>query len=235
MSAIPIVFIHSGNNDYLQLAVKQAKFFNPVSEVFLLGDLSNQVLRNECSHVLMNRFAGGLVKLKDVYRHSSTNSYEFELNCFARWFILRDFMRENKIAWVCHLDSDFMLYSSVQEYFNSNIEGSNKEAALCIPFQEHDKMRWTASGHVAFVSLIFLEKFCKFVIDVYETNISLLAEKIDYHKKNNVPGGICDMTLLYLYSTTYPTAIGNLLTISNNSVFDHKLCSTSKCNTTFHG
>ena len=79
---IPIVFTHFGKSDFLELAINQAKFTNPSSEIYLLGDDANLYLSGLCNHQQFSRFSECDVILKDAYRHFSTNSYEFEYFCF---------------------------------------------------------------------------------------------------------------------------------------------------------
>lgn len=223
MNELPIIFIHSGNKKFLKYALNQAKYFNKKSNIILIGDSPKDVNQNYCHFYSIENHKSSLHLLKNLYFHFSTNSYDFEFDCIARWFILFDFMKQNKINWACYLDSDFMLYSSVQDYFNKFILNKHYEAAFCIPLQDHNQFRWTASGHVSFVSLEFLEKFCDYILRIYQTNKNIFQSKIKHHNENNLPGGICDMTLLYLYYRAYSENIFNLLTISDDKVFDHNI------------
>ena len=46
----------------------------------------------------------------------------------------------------------------------------------------------------------FCEKFINLYKDIYvnKSKFHLIEDKINYHTKQNIPGGICDMTLYYL-------------------------------------
>lgn len=223
MNKVPICFIHSGFNEHLLLAMKQAKHYNPGSEIFLIGDKANKHLDQYCTHILAADSSNSIDAFAKVYQHSSTNSFHFEFICFKRWFLLLEFMQQRKLEWVCTMDSDFMLYCSVDGFFESTVVPSNVEAAYCIPQQAYEDLRWTASGHIAFVSVKFLEAFCAFVIQTYAADFSLFEKKINYHLTQKKAGGICDMTLLYLYYLHHSEKVLNLLVLRNQHVFDHNI------------
>lgn len=82
-------------------------------------------------------------------------------------------------------------------------------------------------GHVSLLSKQFLSAFCAFIIERYRDHFSILQNKIDFHIQNNIPGGICDMTLFYLYSLKEKEHIFNLLVPFKNMVFDNKIDSSS--------
>lgn len=218
--SIPICFIHSGFSQHLLLAIRQAKHHNPDSELFLLGDKENQHLDKFCTHVLAKDNSTKIDAFSKVYRHFSTNSFHFEFICFKRWFQLLEFMQQENLDWVCTMDSDFMLYSPAEEYYKTRV-ATEFEAGFCIPIQDYNLLRWTASGHIAFVSRSFLISFCDFVIETYTYQLAFLEGKIKYHRENNIAGGICDMTLLYLYYRNNPERIANLLIPFDGYVFDH--------------
>lgn len=221
--SIPIVFTHFGKSDYLELAIHQAKFSNPESDIYLLGDDANLYLSKYCMHEQFSKYSNCDKILKEVYKHFSTNSYEFEYFCFKRWFVLLDFMKANNLDWVCAADSDFMLYDSVSKFLTSILKINNYNSGYCIQEQDFNSYLWCGSGHISFVSKRFLESFCDFVITTYSSNFSLLQRKIDYHVQNNINGGICDMTLLYLYYIENENKVFNLLVPSNAVAFDNKI------------
>ena len=220
---IPICFIHSGIQYHLDLSINQARHFNPNEKIYLLGDQANKGVFDQVTHLEITDTSKLLSKFEEAYKHASTNSFEFEYNCFKRWFLLLEFMRTNSIDWVCTLDSDFMLFDSMQQYFDKYLYQTHYLAALCIPDQKFSDLRWTASGHIAFVKRLFLEEFCHFVLDIYTKNFDQLENKIQFHKRNNLPGGICDMTLLYLFYEKNKKNIYNLLNVADNHVFDHNI------------
>lgn len=222
MTSIPIVFIHYGNHNFLKCSIEQAYSKNSKSELFLIGDSANENLSKLTTHILISRYEECDKQFSRFYLHHSTNSFEYEYFCFKRWFLLYAFMEEKNFEWAFTLDSDVMVYNSIQSYFQENIFNNHYSSGLCMPLQDHDSFRWEASGHSAFVSKSFLKQFCDFVIDTYKNNFVLLQPKISYHIEKNSPGGICDMTLLYLFYQRTPKSIFNLLVpTSQRKVFDY--------------
>lgn len=227
MSSIPIVFIHFGPDRFLKFAIDQARYSNRGNEIFLIGDSSNLNLSKTANHFLINRYEERVNRLKQVYEHHSSNSFEYEYFCIKRWFLLYEFMEEKNFDWVFTLDSDVMLYRAIQPFFEQNIFAKDYEAALCTPEQEHDSYMWSASGGTAFVSKEFMKGFCDFIINTYEKRSHLLQPKISYHLNNNIYGGVCDMTFFYLYSQERVDKIYNLLAPNlQREVFDGGISSS---------
>ena len=219
--SIPIIFLHFGYADYLEIALCQAKSFNPGSDIILLGDESNKKLNKYCFHYNYNEFSEGIKDLERIYQHHNSNSFEYEFFCFKRWFIIRNFLKSKNIEWACTADSDVLLYASVHDYFSKNIASQNFEAGYCVFEQQYDEFRWVASGGIAFVSMKFLDKFCNYIMYTYESRCENVLEKLAYHKKSKVPGGIADMSLLYLYYYFNNSMILNLLIPIKGEVFNN--------------
>src|SRR5262249_36420732 len=49
-------------------------------------------------------------------RNLSILSKEYELNCYLRWFVMRDFARRHAIQSFCYLDSDILLFAPVEKF-----------------------------------------------------------------------------------------------------------------------
>ena len=217
---IPLIIVHEGAQEYLKLAIDSASKYN--KKVFLIGDGSN---KNFCDNWYSSELLKSelYLKFKSVYKHMSSNSYEFELLCFKRYFSLYEFVKKKEIKKFIMLDSDLLTYSNLSD--KRIIDFSNIDLSLSI-CKNQENYRWSASPHCSFWKLETLEKFILYCIDVYENNIDVLEEKYKYHELNNIPGGICDMTLLYLFIKNNEFKFLNTAINSNGSVFDHKLSTT---------
>jgi hypothetical protein len=112
--ALPIVFVHLFNSNYLPFTLGQAKMKNLSSPIILIGDDSNKVLPF-VTHVHMNAYAKQAVEFQKIYKHFSPNGFIYEQFCFIRWMILRDFMRAHGLQKIIHLDSDVLLYVDVNK------------------------------------------------------------------------------------------------------------------------
>jgi hypothetical protein len=147
------------------------------------------------------------------YQHMSTNSEAFELFCFLRWFYLLDYMEERGLERALHLDSDFLLYSSMQEMARTHPVGPGA-AGLSIP-------QLNASGHVGLFTIEALRRFCDFCTATFTEKywLSQYRDKWRTHGVNN-PGGVCDMTALYFFCGEHPEAVVNLAEERGGAVFD---------------
>src|SRR5262249_37022144 len=147
--ALPIVFVHRSDSEHLRYALAQAKTSNPNSAIYLLGDASNNRY-DFVEHRDLRDYFAGADEFAKIYRHYSTHGLDFELICFQRWFILRDFVVAHGIEQCLYLDSDVMLYadatSDVQKF-------AEFDFSLC----------WDSIGCVFFLNKWQgLEEFCQF-------------------------------------------------------------------------
>jgi hypothetical protein len=105
-SKLPIVFLHNTNSDYLKYSLGQAKHSDPESRIYLIGDISNDCYDFVEHHSFSNYFQGAL-DFSKIYRHYNTTSYEYEIFCFQRWYILLEFLVNNQIEKCLYVDSDW--------------------------------------------------------------------------------------------------------------------------------
>jgi len=214
-TSIAIVLIHQGYSQYIHDSLKQAAHFNPFASIYLIGDRANNRFSG-VHHWDATKVIQDLPFNSRIYRHLSTASYNFELFCFQRWFLLREMMERGNIHRVFYMDSDVMLYWSIA----SIAEELPDHQMACLIAKHQDNYRWAASAHNSFWCREVLEEFCDFTLKTYTDNsrISRLVRKYEFQKRHGLPGGICDMTLLYLFSLEHQVL--NLATVRKGSVFD---------------
>ncbi|AOY84338.1 hypothetical protein BJP36_34855 [Moorena producens JHB] len=209
--SIPIITLHRGNYIHLLYSLAQAKQTNPKSDIFLIGDESNQWI-NFVNHENIKDYYSSAKKFEDVYgdNHLSRNNYSYELFCFQRWLILKDFMIKNKLKKCVHIDSDLMIYTNLSEEQ--------------VKFEAFDfTLSKKGSGHNSFIKLKGLEDFCELLMHFYTTSSTLeILRSLLAEKRNNgeTRGGICDMTLLNQYYQRNADKIGLTSDIINDSVYD---------------
>lgn len=212
MNKIPVMVFHQGNPDYLKKTVELAEKNN--NEVHLIGDASNKgvsrIWANADEYVPSDyeEFEKAFVQMSDY-------SLTFDLICFKRFFIMREYMLKNNIDEMVFADSDLLVYTDLSEFYKKH----NCKASVSIPARQ-ENYRWTAQAHCSYWTIEYLKSFLEFTLSTYKSNLSILEEKYDYHKANNVKGGVCDMTLLYLWSKDKPDIL-NTAIASENAVFDH--------------
>jgi hypothetical protein len=226
-SPTPIIFIHQGRSSYLSHALLQAKFSSPETNIILLGDelalQSIESLPNMHAELLRNLECEGASRFRKYYFHMSSSSKEYEIFCWLRWFYLLEYMDRNCISSAFYFDSDILLYSSVESIKKIYKLEESKSCGFLIPQQKFESFFWGASAHVSYWHRDMLMEFCEFCIASFvETDkIELYRKKYNYHLTENQPGGICDMTSLYLFWKLNSDRIENLLISRAQNVFDN--------------
>ncbi|MEI6537327.1 MAG: hypothetical protein WCN98_18435 [Verrucomicrobiaceae bacterium] len=163
---IPIVFIHKGGgvvfNDapfnYLNFATLQARLFNPDADIWVIGDSPclDSLLPFHSHSVDLTLFQDSITEVAGIYKHLSPNNPDIEMFCIARWFVLREWMRQNKIDRCLHLDSDVLLYENAQTL--------NRTFADC-----DITLSGGSSPAGSIISLAALDAFCHLVVQSYTT------------------------------------------------------------------
>lgn len=217
---IPVVFSHRlGVKDvdqgYLKHALEQAQEYN--CRVILIGDDSNVSLKVEYYHYA--KYAQEAETFGTHYVHMCTNPYEFELYNLQEYFVLKQFMRARGLERIFLCDSDVMLYCDITE-LESKL---GLYDIACSIAKTQWKYRWSASAHVSYWSLESLTEFCEYIQRVYTTPklLTKLREKWDWHQQEDKTGGICDMTLLWLFCAG--KKVINLAQVRDDAVFDDNI------------
>ncbi len=211
--SIPIIMFHYGYTPHLVMALAQAKATNPTSDVILLGDQSNQFL-DFVQHESIDRYCTEAKQFEQIYapKHRSPNPYQYELFCFQRWLILKEFMNARGLKHCVHIDSDVLLYTD-----------------LSAEQHKFDRFEFTTckgSGHTSFLKISGLEKFCQLLFATY-TDESLFKEVENIVQVRNenlkIPIGISDMMLLVLFYEKYREVIGLTSDVIDGSVYDTRI------------
>ena len=195
ISGINCVLVHKGYKPYLKYNLEITSKNN---KIFLIGDKSLERLQNISKNITfidISKYENSenIIEYKKHFTNYSTNSFEFEWFCFARVFIIQSFIKENNLENIFYIDSDNVLLEDIN---NLNFTNTN---AFMIPHHQ-ETFRMSASIHSSLLNSEFCDQFEKLYYDLYvsKEKFNLIEGKIDYHQKNNVSGGICDMTLYYL-------------------------------------
>jgi hypothetical protein len=211
-----VCFIHDRENWYLKYAINQAVSANHGAATFLVGSPSVRI--DGCAVVDIEKYkdAQSAKDFLRLYKHMSRMSYEFESFCFLRWFYLLEFMKEYSIDFALYLDSDSLLYSSLEEVMDW--AGERNKCGFLIPAQEFDSNYWVGSGNAAFWTKEMLQRFCDFMLRSYteEKYLELYFRKW----KSSAGGGICDMTALYLFWLENVDEICNMAVPKDRILFD---------------
>lgn len=215
---IPVVIINYGKQKYLNYTINQALKNN---KVILLTDLEE--LQSDQENFVqenINSFVDvDYLNFIKNYVHMSTNSYQFELMCFLRWFVIKKYMVEKKIDVIFYIDSDVFLYVDV------NLEYEK--------YKQYDMTLLHRTAAVSsFITMEGINNFCKFLTKTYAEKNTYEFEKIKSHyevrQKFKLPGGVCDMTLLDFFHYHFdvgggPGRIGEMMTVIEDSTYDHNI------------
>jgi putative methyltransferase (TIGR04325 family) len=191
---IPVILIHFGSlPDYLFRSINQLLKYS--NEIVLITDADLTIPGVEV--VNSSSYDERVNAFESVYIHMSTNEPNFEKICIKRWLILASYITKNNIDVCYYSDSDVMVYANVNDVYPKY---QRYDAVYTLPHYQENK-RWTASGCCSFWKRETLQGFSNFIIESYiGDRLENLKEKWLYHQKHNLLGGVCDMTLLYLFS-----------------------------------
>lgn len=202
MEAYPIIVLHKGSSDYLKICLAQAKFSNPNSRIILLGDETNETLAKQvgAEHYLICNYFSKAQEFAKIYKHYSTNPYDYELFCFQRWFVVDEFINSEGLDKFLHIDSDVLLYADF-----------SKELEFIDFINNYDLTYSHASAHTSFFnSRRALCEFCNFIFEIFSDD-SFVAQfennpdnDIIYFKQGELELSLIkplsDMTLVYFFT-----------------------------------
>lgn len=217
---IPVIFWHRGGSDYLKTALRQAEKY--MSEVILIGDKDNRSFSmnwHDTDLLPSNKWE----EFQSVYENFSLNDAKFEMRCFERYFYVREFCSREQIDRFFLMDSDLLIFDNLNLYFS--------DAERAFSRTERKTESWSVSPHCGLWSLKDIISFTDYLIRYYRTSVDVLKGKFEEFKRNNTKGGICDMTLLYLwlrendlpYQNTAETGrycIDHAISVAHNAIPD---------------
>ncbi|QWE06923.1 hypothetical protein [Polynucleobacter sp. JS-JIR-5-A7] len=219
---LPIFIIHQGSQSYLQRAIEFSRAHGNYTE--LIG--TDHIIGSFCSefHDSKKIISKEYLAFEKAYVHMSSNSQEFELLCFKRFFYLLQVVKSQKIKSFWMIDSDVMLLTNLSTFGQDVLIKNKYWAALSTPVQ--GDMDWASSPHVSFWTLEALSSFVTFLAGMYASlMIERLQTKYAYHMTTKIPGGICDMTALFLWQQENKGKIFNTARahLDGYQLFDHNI------------
>lgn len=234
--SIPVVMVHGGRVrpnqnecEWLVWTLRQAKEYNPY--VVLLGGPRMKDCADEAGvgfYDYYKLYYDRAQAFKDnAYIKFSHYPAAYDWAVMERYFVLADFMRDRGLDALWNLDSDVMTYCDLTE--EATKLPKDCWAAYCVPLRQH-RYRMSASAHTAYFSYMGIWMFVNFLYSVYLCTEKLhrIREKWErWHIRENQPGGVCDMTHLYLFYTKKgPTIVYNLtgeILSQDDGAFEHNI------------
>lgn len=210
---IPLVIACYGKQKYLPIVLHHAEKHNAHSVI--IGDQQTRALGAE--HFLFTDYNDG--DFSRTYEHMGHGGHRFHLFCFERWFAIRNYMREHSVekAFVC--DADVMIYCDLEQ---EEEKFGDYLAVYSVP-ENQPGYRWSAGGIVSYWTLAGLESFCDFMFQAYTSaeGLAELRKKWQWHQESGWHGGVCDMTLLYLFSKEHH--VEGICQVRDHTAFDHNI------------
>lgn len=195
LTAPSVFLIHHGKQDYLRIAAQCSQ--EAGNDVILIGN--DAATGQLCSAY----YDDAQIPLPEyeaferAYVHMSSATPEFELLCFKRYFYLCAIAKERNLKHFWMMDSDAIITQNLAPVADFLLSNSYCAAASTVHQDEHV---WASSPHTSFWTLEGLEDFLRFLQNLYTgPTRTLLNQKYQYHQDHSIPGGICDMTGLYLW------------------------------------
>jgi len=195
---IPIIFIHFSDNLYLEFTLRQARYCNPNTPIYLLSNCESHKTRFPfLKHYLISDFCSEIEYVNNIYSHQSENEFEFELNCILRWFVLMSFMKHFQLNEILHLDSDVLIYETPEFFKNKYMPRG---------FTLADSQ----SPHCLYIANIeVLESFCASIVNYYASK-----------EKNE---GVSDMFFFRRFGNINPHLVCELMTSVDGYVVDNNI------------
>lgn len=188
MSNLTVVFIQAGFPTFLKYCVEQAKSCG--YRVIVIADPSVGA-EVQCEFYNMYDYFTRATDFASRYRHIGSNSKDYELFCFQRWYILRDLM-DTIGGDIIALDSDVLAYPGLG-YIRNFARGKK---LFNVPWVNYFK----TPEHLDF--------YLDFVDSVYRDpqQIEAISRKYLY---SGTPQ-ISDMYLFYELGELYPQHVSNI-------------------------
>jgi hypothetical protein len=217
---IPIVIAYFGGKpNYLQYTLKSAANYNKT--VVLIGDDTNKGFWGnhwDTSTVIFDKFE----EFKKYYVQMSGYPVKYEMAFWKRMFVLEKWMVENNYQRIFLFDSDVLIFA---DYSREVFPVLPQDCiASLMTSKNQDNFVWASSCHCSYWTLDALKDFTNFCIEAYRNkNIrEKLEAKWQWHKDNHQPGGICEMTLLYLWARDNPK-VSNFTQVFNGMTADYNI------------
>ena len=216
-----MVVIHHGYRPYLKTVLDHSRANGNFT--CLIG--SEPRLASLCDEFFLdeNIVIPGYEAFAKSYTHMSSNPQAFELLCFKRFYLLQHLVHAKNLPYVWMIDSDVLVMENLSNFTNYFVTECY-DASLSTRVQ--DDLDFDSSTHCSFWTKAALNEFVRFLDHFYDCDITpLLFKKYEHHLKNNIDGGICDMTAMFLWQerTSYKIFNSANSYLHNLPFIDHNM------------
>lgn len=184
----PIIFVHKSNSYYLHAALLKAHMTNPTHDIILIGDETNDRY-SFVKHYNISDYMSSANKFAKIYIHHSPNPYNFELFCFQRWFVIKDFIEKYyKGSDFFYCDTDTLLFIDIKDELQ---KWRKYHFTICR----------TGTPCFTYFNSNCINDFTSFIYERYSTEDGkkMIEEYANRLIKQNRRYGISDMTAFMAY------------------------------------
>ena len=146
----------------------------------------------QVNYALLRDYDGGGNAFRRAYTHlcfdKGKTRFNYEFNCFRRWFILRDYMGKHNIPVAFYGDGDSSVFANITEQFQKR---SNCSAIVNVEAQASE-IHWVAAGEASVWTLPAIQDLCRFFNSVYTHHMETLQAKAKY-------SNLVDMSVIWLW------------------------------------
>jgi hypothetical protein len=197
-----IVVVHDGSQDYVRLALETARRSG-----------------NRPSQLSFADKSASQIDFEQRWRQMSNYDRRFDLLCMTRYFVIQKAMHDQGLDYVFDLDSDVLAFDDMDVFRARHLDGVF--CGLHMP-QSQPGLRYSFGAHTSYWTRDAIDDFCVFLLNFYEEVPQAAQEKWDWHRSTGAPGGVCDMTLLYLWAKDRGDVM-NFAKPIGEAVFDYNL------------
>jgi len=208
---VPVVIHHTGGTqDYF---LKNIQLSSRENDVLVIGDQTNKqsISGERVQFVDIDTLQHhDIEKFRKCFVNFSFQPENFERECFLRVFYLRELMKQRNLDRVFYLDSDCALLCNISDFLHAIPEVKSAYSKQKDK-QNENIYHMTGCIHNAVLTMDACNKYIKLCFDIYDSQkkMSLIDDKWKHHKEVS-GGGVCDMTLWYLFdeqcdNTAYDT------------------------------
>jgi hypothetical protein len=209
-----VIVTHTGHRPYLEACLRRAVASTPGGRVVLLGDAANAMIGVGEHHSIDDpALREDIDDFRDVYRQVSTaQAFTRERFWVERWFLIRNFLRRERLSGCLAIDSDVLLFCNVAEE-------AERFRSYAMTFGRWDAVR--VVPHCNFINgLDGLESFCRYVLELYR-DPERLSRLTEINRKKFNFAWISDMSLLAAWGATSGFPVGYLEdTVASGVAFD---------------
>ena len=172
--------------------MSQARRSNPDARIILLGDQENKSANHipemDLEFWAIEDYSISATSFESVYKHTSSNTFDYEIFCFQRWFAVNELASKLEVNEnLVYLDSDALLYMDADKVF----EELKSEMTVC---------NEVGPAFTFFKSRRVLNDYCEFIYQSFSSQerYSELHKFVEAYKNHGMPH-ISDMATLGLY------------------------------------